>query len=66
MAIHVKHTDILREITGVYFIDKTISNIYLGTQLIWTLAKDVVSSCFGAGYWINDKPWLNDDNWRNN
>lgn len=36
--------------------------IYLGKKLMW----QIISSCFGKGYWINDKPWVNDDLWRNN
>ena len=27
---------------------------------------EIVNSCFGAGYWMNEKPWLNDEGWSNN
>ena len=27
---------------------------------------EIVNSCFGAGYWVNEKPWLNDEGWNNN
>ena len=36
--------------------------IYVGKKLIWQMIR----SCFGKGYWINDKPWINDDLFRNN
>lgn len=26
--------------------------------------EDLVNSCFGAGYWIEDKPWSESDAWR--
>lgn len=35
--------------------------IYLGKLLIWK----IIRSCFGNGYWINDKPWINTDVWKN-
>lgn len=24
----------------------------------------IVNSCFGAGYWVDDKPWLDDEAWK--
>lgn len=24
-----------------------------------------IRSCFSSGFWIDDKPWLNDEGWRN-
>lgn len=42
---------------------RTISAVYNGYgRLIW----QAVRSCFGRGYWINNKPWLNTDAWKNN
>jgi hypothetical protein len=46
----------------------------LGTyemNLIWHALAirgevEIVNSCFGAGYWVNEKPWLNDEGWSNN
>lgn len=26
---------------------------------------EIVNSCFGAGYWVNEKPWLNNEGWSN-
>jgi hypothetical protein len=40
----------------------TCIEVYMGKYLIWQLVR----SCFGNGYWVNDMPWLNDDMWRNN
>lgn len=43
---------------------KTINNVYKGANLIWTTIKEALSA-FGAGFWQNDKPWDNNDSWRN-
>ena len=54
-------------ITGAYGKDsngvvRTITAIYNGAgRVIW----QAIRSCYGAGYWINTKPWLNDEGWRN-
>lgn len=39
--------------------------LYYGADLMWRAAKRIITSCFGSGYWINDKPWLNQDSWKN-
>lgn len=36
--------------------------VYRGDRLVW----GGVRSCFGSGVWIPDKPWLDNDNWKNN
>lgn len=50
-----------KELTARYMGKKAVSAIYIGTRLAW----QAISSCFGAGYWDNDKPWSNDDAWNN-
>lgn len=44
-----------------YYGTKTISAVYYGAKLVW----EAISSCFGSGYWINNRPWSNTDSWRN-
>ena len=51
-----------KEITEIYIRKNTISEVYLGKFLIW----QSIRSCFGSGYWINEKPWINTDIWKNN
>lgn len=34
---------------------------YYGKLLVFQAAR----SCFGSGYWINERPWINDDAWVN-
>jgi len=50
-----------KETTGVYRGEKVITAVYRGARLVWELIK----SCFGKGYWINNAPYLNEDGWRN-
>ena len=40
---------------------KAIEAVYLGAVLVW----EAISSCFGSGYWIDNRPWSNTDGWRN-
>ena len=39
-----------------------VMEIRRGLQLVWA----AVRSCFGRGYWIQDKPWLDNDTWKDN
>lgn len=49
-----------KEITAFFLGRLPISAIYKGSQLLW----QAVRSCFGAGYWVEDKPWLDDEAWK--
>lgn len=35
--------------------------VYWGTKLKWQASR----SCYGRGYWIPEKPWLDNDTWKN-
>lgn len=41
---------------------KVIAAVYHGARLVW----QAVRSCFGSGHWVNEKPWLNAEAWKNN
>lgn len=47
-------------------VQKKIGAIYKGSQLVWLSIYNAIRSCFGSGIWLPDKPWLQDDTWRNN
>lgn len=50
-----------KEVTLIYYGKKAVSAVYAGARLVW----QAVRSCFGGGGWNNDKPWDNDDGWKN-
>lgn len=50
-----------KEIVTLYKSGKPLQAMYKGAYLIW----QGIRSCFGAGLWFNDKPWSNDDVWKN-
>ena len=50
-----------KEIIDLYRGKTPILEMYYGKYLVY----QVIRSCFGNGYWISDKPWINSDVWRN-
>lgn len=50
-----------KEVVQIFKGSKPISAIYKGARLVW----QAIRSCFGSGAWINEKPWLNDEGWKN-
>lgn len=50
-----------KEITSINWGEKAISSVYYGAKLVW----EMILSCFGKGWWVNDKPWSNKDAWKN-
>ena len=51
-----------KEIIEINRDKKSCIEVYQGKRLLWQL----INSCFGNGYWVNEKPWINTDVWRNN
>lgn len=52
-----------KEIVTLYRTGKKIQTIYKGIRLIFQGID--VRSCFGEGFWINEKPWINNEIWKN-
>ena len=50
-----------QQINTIYKGNRTIQAVYHGLKLIWQYIK----SCFGRGYWINEKQWSQTDGWAN-
>lgn len=51
-----------KEFGSIRYGTRTIMSIYKGARVIW----EGIKSCFGKGFWINDKEWNNEDGWKNN
>jgi hypothetical protein len=41
--------------------NKAVAIIKYGKLMIWQAIK----SCFGSGYWVNEKSWINDEPFKN-
>lgn len=57
MALYSKE----RAVTAIIKNNRYVAAVYKGTQLLW----QYIRSCFGRGYWINEKPWSRDNGWAN-
>jgi hypothetical protein len=51
-----------KEVVEYYHGKTPLIEMYRGKLLIW----QAIQSCFGMGYWVNNKPWINTDVWKNN
>lgn len=50
------------EVEGINIKNTPIQAVYKGMCVVW----EAIRSCFGNGMWINEKPWINTDAWKNN
>lgn len=60
-----------KEITQIYYKDKVlgkipISRVYRKIPNTLLLIWEAVRSCFGKGFWIDDKPWSDIDGYKDN
>lgn len=55
-----------KEVNGVYAMqgakELAFVALYVGARLFWQLVR----SCYGTGIWIPEKPWLDNDSWKDN
>ena len=51
-----------KEITALSFGTRAIGAVYYGAKKVW----EAVSSCFGSGMWLGDRPWSGVDGWKGN
>lgn len=50
-----------KEVKGINHRSKVVKEVYYYARLAWL----AISSCFGAGYWVNKQGWSNKDGWKN-
>lgn len=53
-----------KEITGIYRKGKNIQEVWKYIDGAWRMVWQAVRSCFGAGFWRGDKPWIGSDAWK--
>lgn len=51
----------LREVVAIAKGNWAVSAVYKGITLVWM----AVRSCFGSGVWVDEKPWIDSENWKN-
>ena len=49
-----------KEIVAITGLGHEISEVRKGIDIVW----QAIRSCYGSGAWINDRPWLEDDPWK--
>ena len=53
-------------VTGAFAMDGAVtlafSAMYIGDDLFWRKPR----SCYGTGVWLPERPWLDNDMWKNN
>ena len=47
------------DITNIYYRQKSVDAVYVGGVLVWQRNQ----SCYGAGYWIDKYPWVDNIAW---
>lgn len=55
-----------KEIINIVVNGKTITTIYSYINNTFKIIWQAVRSCFGSGVWLNERPWINTDAWKNN
>ena len=49
-----------KDINSLYVGRSNKSFVYLGGKSIWVAVK----SCFSSGGWNDDKPWIDEEGWK--
>lgn len=49
-----------RDVTFIAKGTRVVQAVYKGVVLVWM----AVRSCFGSGVWVNEKPWIDSENWK--
>lgn len=50
------------ETVAITALGHEIMEVRKGLAVVW----QSIRSCFGKGFWVNEKPWINEDSWKNN
>ena len=50
-----------KEVKELRAYGKVIQAVYYGFKKVW----EAIRSCFGSGMWMNDKSWVNEEQWKN-
>lgn len=62
LQIQKKVTEVVNGIN--VSVQRNFGAVYKGTQLVWRTVYNAIKSCFGSGTWLDEKPWIDSDNWK--
>lgn len=54
-----------RETIGIHRNGRDTMEVWKFIDGVWRSVWQFIKSCFGRGFWYNDKPWSNKDFWKN-
>lgn len=64
--IRVGRKDVSRiEAVDENSIKRVISKVYAVVDGKLKLVWEAIMSCFGSGFWIQNRPWINNNGWKN-
>lgn len=49
-----------KETSAITALGNVIGEVYYGHILVW----QAIRSCYGKGIWFQEKPWLDNDLWK--
>lgn len=50
-----------KKLSLLSYMGRLVGKVFYMGRLVY----ESISSCFGSGVWLNQKPWSNEDIWRN-
>lgn len=53
------------EVTSIHEEGHDVQEIWQYINGAWRNVWQAIRSCFGRGFWNNQKPWRNEDGWKN-
>ena len=54
----------INETTSIYDNGRYTQEVWNYVNNAWRMVYQAIRSCFGAGYWRGDKPWIGDEAWK--
>lgn len=50
-----------KKTSRIVYDGRNVEMVYKGMIEVWR----AIRSCFGAGFWANERPWDNEEAWKN-
>lgn len=62
LQIQKQVTEVVNDINVT--VQRNFGTVYKGSQLVWRTVYNAIKSCFGSGTWLDEKPWIDSDSWK--